>query len=130
MKDKFYTFSRVNRIPAIEFDEDRLSELSAHIKDSVTCLEEDWSLAHDCMNIIEEYEYLLFASLLSGSEKYKKEYLSLRERISIVNAGQFSEYYEGNIYLLALTGLIDFRDYDLGGLMTHTPLDEEGRHCY
>ena len=108
-----YIFYRDQNIKlALLYDLNRIESLKAEIINSDSCISDDWDVATDCFDKIKMFEYQLFAAILDGHDNYKKDYFDLRSNVSILNAGEVSEYLEGNYYLLILYGIADDDDYD------------------
>ena len=55
------------------------------------------------------------------NSKYKDDYYNLNKDISIVNAGQFSEYVSGNTLLLMLLGDIELNKDETFRLSSDAP---------
>lgn len=107
----------------------KTENLEKRIFSDTSCTSQNWDIAHDCFSQIEKYEFHLFALLLNEVYEQKENYIYLRDNISMVNAGQFSEYYEGNISLLALYGIIKPEEYNFISL-THNSSRSKSVYCY
>ena len=46
------------------------------------------------------------ASILNNETKYKSDFINFQKDISIANAGEFSQYWYGNLMLLSVYGLL------------------------
>ncbi|NOQ71448.1 MAG: hypothetical protein GQ574_05580 [Crocinitomix sp.] len=113
----------------LPFSKEKIEALKKEIMESKECLSEDWEIATDCFPKIEQYEYQLFAAIIAGESIYEDDYLDLRNTISMVNAGQFSEYLEGNYYLLRLYGITNDKAYDYSVLRMRYQMGKVP-HCF
>lgn len=128
--EDYYQFAS-HRVPLdLVPDEGLLADLRDQILKDSTCLTTEWEIANVCMGKIALYEYQLFLALMNGNLEYKAEYLQIRDKISIVNAGRFSEYLDGNFLLLAVLGIIDVNEYDLSRLYYTPHSAGEFIQCY
>ena len=113
---------------SLAYNKDEIRFLRNEIMNSESCLAEDWDIAMNCFSQIKRYEYHLFAAILDGNNEFLSEYIALRETISIVNAGEFSEYLTGNYYLLRFYGITNDNDCDYAMLKIPYSI-RKGRAC-
>ncbi|MFT5820204.1 MAG: hypothetical protein ACI8ZM_001443 [Crocinitomix sp.] len=113
----------------LPYSKERINELEKAIMASEECLSKDWDVATSCFDQIKQYEYHLFAAVIAGESIYEEDYFNLRSTVSLVNAGQFFEYLEGNYYLLKFYGILADRDYD-DGLLRSAFARGEGTICH
>lgn len=114
---------------SLPFSKERIDVLKKEIMVSQQCLSEDWEVAINCFPKIKRYEYHLFAAILAGESKYEADYLNLRNTVLMANAGEFSEYIQGNYYLLRFYGITDDNTYDYSMLRMLYGIGE-GVVCY
>ena len=62
--------------------------------------------SEDCFSDLERYEFALFAAVINGDTTRINEYLDLQHNYNLAYGGEFSEYYNGNIYYLLARELI------------------------
>jgi len=91
-------------------DYDRLDSIKTLIDAEPKCVMRDWEVANDCFPLLKHYEFLLFSAALNNDRNKLEDYIALRDNFSITNAGEFSEYYQGNVYLLVGKGIIKPED--------------------
>lgn len=79
-----------------------VDSLRHQLDQNTTCRSKNWDVAVDCFQLIKQYEFGLFAAIAAGDNSRIEEYLTLQQNFNLAYAGEFSEYYRGNIqYLLA-----------------------------
>jgi hypothetical protein len=128
---KGYRFFRNKEVAVhLKYSEKKIETLKVAIFSNKDCLSDDWDIANDCFDLIRQYEFQLFAALLDGNLKYKKDYLSLRDDISIVNAGQFSEYLAGNMFMLGFYDIIKISEYNFDRIYKDEEIEEGKKHCF
>lgn len=98
-------------VPKISFSLIEFQESKNFVANRHECISDDFDIARKCQQKIMQYEFQLFASLISGNTTFKKTYLNLRKDLPLINAGELSEYLLGNMMLLNLLGIIDKKDY-------------------
>lgn len=87
-----------------------IDSLRQQLDNNLDCASKDWDKAVDCFPVLERYEFALFASITSGDSTYLDDYLRLQQNFNIAYAGEFAEYYGGNVYYLLLAQIITPQD--------------------
>lgn len=101
------------RLYDFNFDEISLSVNYARLDSVKNVLEKtagatskNWDVAVNYFDLVKQYEYDLLTAVLAGDDALLKEYLLLQKNYNIANAGEFSEYFAGNIFYLLCRGII------------------------
>jgi hypothetical protein len=95
-------------LPSLNLKPDlaNIDSLREQLGKAPDCVSKDWEKAATCFALIERYEFALFASITAGDTTYLDDYLSLQQNFDVTYAGEFAEYYRGNIYYLLLAQII------------------------
>ena len=84
----------------------RLDSVRTVLEKSAGSKSKNWDAALNYFDSVKQYEYDLLTAILAGDSTVLKEYLLLQKNYNIAYAGQFSEYYAGNIFYLLCRGII------------------------
>jgi hypothetical protein len=99
----------------------RLDSIRNILETEAVAKSEDWDSALAYFDLIKQYEYDLFTAVLSGDSVALNEYLLLQENYNIAYAGEFSEYFAGNIFFLLSRGVIGPTDLREAGVYNDFP---------
>jgi len=83
-----------------------IDSLRYQLEKNSDCASKEWENLLDCWSPLENYEYALFVSVVSGDTTHLNEYLQLQENFNLAYGGEFSEYHRGNIYYLLAAQII------------------------
>lgn len=99
----------------------RLDSLRNFLQKSEGAQSKDWDLAGNYFDTVEQYEYDLLTAVLAGDSAVLEEYLLLQKNYNIAYAGEFSEYFSGNIFYLLCRGIIGPKDLVEAGVYGDFP---------
>jgi len=88
----------------------RLDTVRNFLESSKEAKSKDWDIAVNYFDTVKQYEYDLLTAVLAGDSTVLKEYLLLQKNYNIAYAGEFSEYFAGNIFYLLCRGIIGPED--------------------
>jgi hypothetical protein len=88
----------------------RLDSVRNVLENNTLAESKNWDLALPYFDVVKQYEYDLFTAVLAGDSTVLKEYLLLQRNYNIAYAGEFSEYFAGNIFYLLCLGIIGPED--------------------
>lgn len=100
---------------SLSFNNQRLDSVRNILENEAEATYEGGDSALSYFDLIKQYEYDLFTAVLAKDSARLKEYLLLQKNYNIAYAGQFSEYFAGNVFYLLCIGVIEPDDLrDLG----------------
>lgn len=88
----------------------RLDSIRILLENNSVASSKNWGLTLTYFELIEQYEYDLLTAVLAGNSTVLEEYLLFQRNYNIAYAGEFSEYYTGNIFYLLCRGIIGPED--------------------